>query len=793
VLLNMEWLKEYLAGECEAEEIVAALPMIGFDLDRVLRLQEELSYIRVGFVREVSAHPSAAGMFVCQVDLGEGQPRQVVCTDEHPVEVGWGVPVALPGAELPTGVAVTVAEYAGVPSQGMICLDRDMGILPRGSGLQVFPEDVAPGTPLTEVAHISDVLVDIDILSNRPDCLSVIGMAREVAAHFGLELKLPEIRPLGEGEPPPDDVTVIIEDEEACPRYTCRVFRNVRVGRSPAWLSGRLACAGGRPINNVVDVTNFVLYECDHPLHAFDLNRLEERTIIVRRAAPGETIELLDGSHVELDRDVLVIADAKRPVALAGVMGGAATQTDEQTTDVLLECAYFDPVLIRRTAKRLGISTESSYRFERGMDPNEGLERALRRATALIAELAGADVRGGVVDVYPKPIAPRRLRVSAEFVSRYLGCAVTEEQVSDCLRRLGYEREADGTVVVPTRRIDCNDAVVLAEDVARLLGYDNIPLRPPRLSLTRGRRREFDAFRGRVARALSARGFLQANTLPLDAPARLRKWRLAEAGEPLELQNPMSKDMSALRPTLLPRLLEVAQRNQRRGYADLRFFEIDRVVRGEGDDAWAVAGVAAGAVRQGEWEEHRREIDFLWLKGVLESALEELHIDPPAWQRSEVSWLDPSEQAALFVAECPAGIMGRLAPAAAEELELEGSVYLFELDLGVLRDAAKKLVIVKPVPRMPSVERDISIVVDYDIPYAELEATVLASAGEFLEQVRCFDVYAGKGIPPGKRSIGLRMVFRAPDRTLTGEEVARAVEAVIAALEREHGATLRGR
>src|SRR6185369_5582259 len=437
MIVNTGWLLDYLSPRVPLGALLTALPRVGLDVEATHVLAHELAGVRVGFIRSKKALERTSDKFICEVEVAAGDVRRIVAASAHPLEVGWGVPVALAGTELPTGVSIHEDHFHGVLSQGMICLDGELGMTASGTGLQVFRDEALLGKSLPEVMAISEALVHMKVYPNRPDCLGLIGIARELAALLGLKLVLPEA-------PQPssfsDDVMPVkIQDRALCTRYTCQVISGVSVGKSSPWLASRLLATGSRPINNVVDITNFVMKEWGQPLHAFDLQNVRER-VVVRRFKKGESLRLLDGRSVDGAEELpLAIADAKAPMALAGIMGGEFSGIGEATTSVLLEAAHFEPTNIRMTSRRLGVSSDSSYRFERGLDPNETLEGARDRAAALLFADAGAQSAGPVTDVYPKRAKRAVFALPAERVSNYLGIPVTREQVYESLTRLGYE------------------------------------------------------------------------------------------------------------------------------------------------------------------------------------------------------------------------------------------------------------------------------------------------------------------------------------------------------------------
>ena len=573
MIVNTGWLLDYLSPRVPVPELLTALPRVGLDVEATHVLAHELAGMRVGFIRSKQPLDGTTDKFVCEVEVAPGDVRKIVAASAHPLEVGWGVPVALAGTELPTGVSIHEDHFHGVLSQGMICLDGELGMTASGTGLQVFHDEGLLGKSLPDVMPIGEALVHMKVYPNRPDCLGLIGIARELAALLGLKLVLPEAPQPGSFS---DEVMPVkIQDRAACTRYTCQVISGVSVGKSAPWLASRLLATGSRPINNVVDITNFVMKEWGQPLHAFDLQNVRER-VVVRRFKKGESLRVLDGRTVDSAEELpLAIADAKAPMALAGIMGGEFSGIGEETRSVLLEAAHFEATNIRMTSRRLGVSSDSSYRFERGLDPNETLEGARNRATALLFSDAGAQSAGAVTDVYPKPLRRAKFSLSANRVSDYLGIPVTPEQVHDSLTKLGYEFFKK-IILVPTRRVDATDPVVLIEDVARVIGYEAITASPSAETPTAGASTVLDAARQTCRGMLVGNGFLELRGVPLEPLEGEAQFSLL-AGESVGLQNPLNTDLARLRRSLVPFLVKTAALNARRRATTFRYFEIDKI------------------------------------------------------------------------------------------------------------------------------------------------------------------------------------------------------------------------
>jgi phenylalanyl-tRNA synthetase beta chain len=795
MLVNTSWLLEYLEPKCSEADLLKAIVGIGLEVEAYHPLAQELESIIVGFIREKTPLEGADGMFICRAEIQDEKSLQVVCASEHPIEIGWGVPIARGGTRLPTGIQIKNERFHGVFSEGMICLDSELGMLARGTGLQVFhDEPAAIGKRLVDLIEIPDSILDLKVTANRPDCLGLIGIAREVAAALDLSLKLP---PSATAESPDaaaaDFIKVKIDEPELCRRYMCRVIKGVSIAKSPAWLSSRLKSTGSNPINNVVDITNFVMREWGQPLHAFDLDTLKGAEIIVRKMQPSENLELLDGTTISGEKTPLVIADAERPVALAGIMGGRETQINHETVDVLLEAANFDPIQIKKSLKELGLdSTDAAYRFERGMDPNETVERALDRAAALIAEVAGGTIIGAPVDAYPKKVEPKKFQLSAERVNSYLGTNLTDAVIKDSLEKLGMKCSDDLLVEVPTRRVEANNQVVLIEDVARLTGYDQIPMLQPKGNLTSGKRNALDSFRQKITLFLADNGFLETRNIALESPQSVAQFSL-EVEDAVKLVN-SKEEMSVLRKSLLPGLLETVSRNARREAENFRYFELDRTFRrddGETIEKWVVTAVAGGLIYDIDWSANKTKIDFYHVKGVIEVLLESLGITNAEFHPATHPGFTPGQTAEIKLGEETLGVIGTLAKELLTSRKIKESVYGFELNLEKMLEASAGIQAFKEIPRMPAVVRDIAMVFDNSVSYSEIEKRIRGAAGDILEEARCIDIYEGKHIERNRRSVSVRLRFRAAQRTLSTEEVSVIVERIIDILEREYRAKLR--
>lgn len=637
-----------------------------------------------------------------------------------------------------------------------------------------------------------DLVLDLEIASNRPDLLSMIGIARELAAWAGCDVRLPA-DDLDEVDPPAASMAAVeIADASLCPRYVAHVITGITVGSSPPAISARLEAAGIRPVNAVVDATNYVMLEWGQPLHAFDLDSLEGRRIIVRSAAAGEYLVTLDGVGRTLDPAMLVIADARRPVALAGIMGGAETEIGPGTRTVLLEAASFAPSSVRRTSRRIGLRTEASARFERGVDP-EGVARAARRAAGLIARLSGGRVLRFGVDAYPAPVPRPVIRLRLPRLERVLGVEIPPDEVAAVLARLGLEVRRDGEsvfAVPPVGRRDLEREEDLVEEVARHHGYDRIPETMPCEVMQQGRRPVTLEAEGAARDALVRAGLTEAMTLSLIHPRVLDRLGIEE-GDPWRLavpiSNPLTADHTHLRTALLPGLLEAVRVNVARRQGAIHLFEIGRIFRAEGGavrERRALAIAMRGTWLAGFWEDAQglREVTLLHLKGVLETLFGELRAGPLAVEAGAPAWMHPARCGRVSVGGVEVGVMGELHPQAAARLDLPGRTCVSEMDLDVLLSRAVLQPSFTGVQRYPAVVRDVALVTPLDLPHAAVQGALVEAGGALLESVELFDAYTGPPLAPGTRNLAYTLTFRAPDRTLTGEEIEGLMREICAAL-----------
>jgi phenylalanyl-tRNA synthetase beta chain len=802
--ISHTWLSEYVDAP-PPDELARRLTAVGLEVEAIERAGASLAGVVAARIVASEKHPNAEKLSVTRVDAGTGEPLQIVCGARN-YQVGDVVPLATVGAVLPGGMKIEKAKLRGVESSGMLCSARELGLSEDASGLLLLDRATVPGTRIAKALALEDVLLEVNVTPNRPDALSHVGIAREVAAALGQKVRMPESRLAESGAPAGDAVKVRIEASERCARYAARVIENVRIGPSPAWLARRLEACGVRSISNVVDATNFVLLELGHPLHAFDLEKVAGREIVVRTARPGERLVTLDAKERTLSPDDLLIADRDRGSALAGVMGGGDSEISAGTTRVLLESAWFQPGGIRRTSRRHGLKTEASYRFERGADPGMVIP-AVDRCAALIAELAGGTVRPGVVDAHPREVHAPEVRLRWSRPAEILGVEVPREEARRILAGLGFEEKAGdaggATFQVPSWRADVSIEEDLVEEIVRSRGYEGIPETLPHgASDTPAEPREAQAI-ARTRAALEAAGFAEAVNFSFVAERELAPFEHQVAtgdgsGRALgiALKNPISADLSVMRTSLVPSLLKNLAHNLRQRIEDVRLYEIASVYFPHAEpkerpsaESVEIAGVILGRRSPVGWAVGGDAADFYDAKGAVAGILEALGAEP-RWEPRGGTWLHPRRSARLVAGEDVLGHVGELHPRVATAFELPRGVLAFRLSLDALLRAARLVPQHRSIPRLPAVLRDLAVVLAEEVPAASVEALVREEP--LVESVTPFDVYRGAPLPAGRKSLALAISYRAADRTLTDAEADAAHARIVKRLAAKLGAELRG-
>jgi phenylalanyl-tRNA synthetase beta chain len=803
----VKWLRSYCDPGLPAEEIAERLTAAGLELDTLHRVGVgEPGEFVVGRVLSAEQHPDADRLSVCQVDDGSGETRTIVCGAPN-VAAGQTVAVARPGAVMPDGTVLGKAKLRGIESSGMILAEDELGIGEDHAGIMVLDGEAQPGSALADVLAIADEVLEIEINPNRPDAMAVYGVARDLHALTGAELAADptdEDAPAGGSDSAEDHVNVEIADPEICLRFTGRVFEGVTIEPSPPWLKQRLMAAGQRPISNVVDITNYVMLAYGQPLHAFDLDKVRGGRIVVRRAHDGETMTTLDDVERRFDPDVALVCDAEGPSGIAGIMGGQISEVEQGTTRVLMEAATWVGPNILRSSKKLGLRTEASARFEKQLHPELGM-RAQRLAARLMVELTGARLAPGDIDAYPRLAQQRVVGLRHQRIGRLLGKEIAREEVERTLGRLGFGLVPDGdagwSVSVPFwRDSDVQREADLIEEVARVHGLDRLPATLPSRREAVGRLTPHQKLRRRLEDALRDRGLAETVAWSFSSPEKLERLRLEDA-DLLRIANPLSEDQSVMRPLLLPGLLDAAALNAAHGRPAVGLFESAHVFRGplpeatpEGspqgsrpiDEHHHLAALSTEAQPAG-WRSRRVPGDFHALRALVESVMAAAGVD---WQAQPAPrpWLHPGRAAKVVAGERELGWIGEVHPLVTRAWELADPVGAFELDVDALAELAlRREEAYRDVTSFPAVLQDMAVVVPDDVPAAEIQAAVRAGGGDLLEGLSVFDLYHGEQLGEGNKSLALRLEFRAPDRTLTDEEVAGLRAAIERELERIGG------
>ncbi len=801
MIISLKWLRNYVDIPISVEELSHRLTMAGLEVESVRKTAESLRHVVVARLERVEPHPNADRLQLCKVSTG-ALDCQVVCGAPN-LHVGAMVPLALPGAVLPGGWSIEETTVRGQLSQGMLCSQKELGLGPDESGIWELPVQVAPGVPISEALDLEDVILEIGVTPNRGDCLSVIGVARESAALCKGVVRYPKPQVHEVGPPVETLTSVTIDDPDGCPRYAARVVQGIKVGASPDWLRQRLHSVGLRSINNIVDVTNFVLMELGQPLHAFDYDRLREHRIVVRLARHGECFTTLDGVERTLFEDTLMICDGAGPVAIAGIMGGLDSEIIPETRRVLIESAYFNPLSIRRSSKRLGLKTESAYRFERRVDP-DGVLRALDRAAQLMCELAGGEVAAGSIDVYPNPISVPSIPLRVARTNRFLATDLTAAQMAEALARLEMQVEslADETLVVrpPSFRGDVTREVDLAEEVVRVMGYDRVPVTTPKGEVVSVEPNPHLECRGELKSALQAMGFFELITysfISLDSLRRLGYPDDDARLRPVRIKNPLSEELAVMRTSLVPGVLQAARQNFDHGNEDLRLFELSKVFlpkQGEPlpEEPHQLVGVMAGRRNPDLLYGSEEEVDYTDVKGVVEEIMRFLRINAVQYRTEGLPpYLDSTCSASVTCGGDVMGWFGRVSDSVTDAFDLKKTVHVFELDFDRIYARRAPHPFFTALPKFPSIVRDIALVVDERVPVQAPLDYIQGQQIAFLESVEVFDVYRSPQLGSGKRSLGFRLVYRAPDRSLTDEEVNMLHRQLVEKVIKEFDARLR--
>jgi len=797
--VSLNWLKDFVDIEQTPAELAEMLTMAGLEVEGLEHRGHKLDNIAVSRILDILPHPNADKLSICKLDVGKDEVS-VVCGAPN-IATGMLVPLALPGNTLPDGTKIKKSTIRGEVSCGMLLAEDEMGLTDDHTGIMVLPENLTPGQPLSASMDLEDWVFETGITPNRIDCASVIGVAREIAALTKKPFTMPDIRFETSDKKIDDLAQVTIIDPEGCPRYSAGLAEGVTIGPSPFWMRYRLHASGIRAINNVVDITNYVLLELGQPLHAFDYYELADRRIVVKRAEVGDVFTTLDGQDRDLNDQTLMICDGQQQVAVAGIMGGLNSEITETTTTVLIESAYFNPTSIRRSSKWLSLATEASYRFERDIDV-EGTVFALKRSLALIARLTEGFVAEGIIDCYPRPWSAPEITLRVDKANEFLGTRIDKREMVDHLSALHMEiKEQDHNKLLvkpPAFRGDVTREADLFEEIARLVGYDNIPVTLPLIKPTEEEQPEL-CLRDRCKALLVGLGFTEVITYSFISP---QSADLLGAGENsdlrsfVKLRNSLSQDQSVMRTSLIPGLLATVRLNTVRGQSDLCIFEWGKAyIQGTEElphERNILAALATGMRSRQTWYGKPQEFDFYDIKGIAENILEELGIPESQYNRTAPKeGFDPHEFGRISSSGTEIGALGKVSKETLAGYELDKSVYILELDMDAMLPLVTWVKQFNPLAKYPAVRRDISIIVGRTLESAALIKIIKGMGKGLIESVDIFDVYEGKQIDPSEKALAVRISYRSNKRTLTDDEVNKILDEVIGEIRRQTGGRLR--
>ncbi|EQB90205.1 phenylalanyl-tRNA synthetase beta chain [Clostridium punense] len=788
----VKWLKDYVDIKVSPKELADALTLSGSKVEELITSGEEITNVVTGKIIKIEKHPDADTLVVCQVDINKEEPIQIVTAAKNMKEQDI-IPVALHGSTLHGGLKIKKGKLRGVVSNGMFCSEEELGIAGDEPvhGLMILPQDTPLGKDIKEVLNLQSAVIDFEITSNRPDCLSIVGMARETAATLGTTYKMPNTDFTATCK---EDVSASYKVEikdELCRRYMLKGVKNVKIAPSPQWMQERLLEAEVRPINNIVDITNFVMIELGQPMHAFDVREITSNTIVVERAEDGEKFTTLDEVERTLDKNVLNIKDGNKTIGLAGIMGGLNSEVKEDTTMVVLEFANFDGTNIRNSSKRLGLRTEASSKFEKDLDPNL-VEIAMERTCALIEELGAGEVMEGVIDIYPNPKKTHFLEVDSVWVNKFLGSNISKEDMKKHLDGLDLNTTISGDMLIvecPTFRSDLNIKEDIAEEIARIYGYNNFKSTLPSCDTTKGGKSLKQSLEDKVVNTLVNSGLNQSISYSFVSTKIFDKLLFPEDStlrDAVEIRNPLGEDFKIMRTTTLASMMESLGRNYAKSNEEAMLFEIGKVYIKNQDENKLPE--ERNIVTLGMYG----NLDYLELKGVVENILNSLGINSPSFKReSSNPSFHPGKTAALYVGKDYIGVLGEIHPDVANNYGMDVRCFIAELNLDLLMKNSNMDRKYKALPKFPAMTRDIALLVDDEVLVQDIEDTIKKQGGGILESVKLFDVYKGKQIPEGKKSIAYSIVYRHSEKTLTDNEVAKVHDKILRSLEHKLGAELR--
>lgn len=788
-----KWLKDYVNIEVSPKELADRLTLSGSNVEEVITSGDEIQNVVTGKILKIEPHPDAEKLVVCQLDVNKGEKLQIV-TGASNMKEGDVVPVALHGSSLPNGVKIKKGKLRGIVSNGMMCSEEELGIAGEEHvhGLMILPPDTPIGKDIKEVLGLDNAVIDFEITSNRPDCLSIVGMARETAATLNTKYKMPETKfKCGISENINDSLKVVVKGSKLCRRYMARGIKNVKIEPSPGWMQERLMQAGVRPINNIVDITNFVMLELGEPMHAFDRREISSNVIVVESAKKGEKFTTLDGIERTLNSEVLNIKDSGTTIGLAGIMGGLNSEVKYDTTEIVFECATFDGTNIRISSKNLGLRTEASSRFEKDLDPNLA-QIALDRACSLVNELNCGEVMEGTIDVYPEPSKPKTLEVSASWINRFLGTDIAAKGMREYLNRIELETVVSGDILIitiPTFRGDVNIREDVAEEVARIYGYNKVPTTVMNSVSLNGGKSKKQKLKDKIVETLIGCGLNEAITYSFVSPKVFDKILLPKDSllrNAVAIKNPLGEDFSIMRTTSIPSMMESLARNYSRSNEEARLFEIGKIYI-PNDDV-------------NKLPEEKKIItigmygkaDYLDLKGIVENVLDTLGINNASFQREkENPTFHPGKTANVYVKKDFVGILGEVHPDVSDNYGIDARCYVAVLNLDVLINLYNDNKKYKSLPKYPAVTRDIAVIVDDEILVQQIEDVIKRQGSNMVESIKLFDVYKGSQVPEGKKSVAYSITYRLEHKTLTDSEVNKVHDKILRTLEHNLGAVLR--
>lgn len=803
MLLSYNWLREFIDIDLNYNELDNILTMLGIELESADFQAKKYENFIVAEVLEREKHPNADKLSVCQVNTGE-EVLQVICGAPN-VDKGQKVILGKSGAVVPNGgFKLEKRKIRGTESNGMICSLAELEMGEDASGIEVLPADAPIGKSISDYYGLNDIILELGLTPNKSDCLSHIGIARELAAYLGKSISYPDNYLKENKENINDFAKVIIEDSENCPRYTGRVVKNCKISESPDWLKRRLENVGLKPINNAVDITNLILMESGQPLHAFDLDKINSKTIIVKAANEGDKFTTLDSKERTLNAKMLMICDAERPIAIAGVMGGQNSEISNETTNIFIESAFFNPSSVRRTSKKLGLQSDSSYRFERGVDISN-VPNALDRAAKLIAELTGGEIVGGKIDVYPNPLPKKEIKLRYDKTNKILGTSLDKEKIDNILTSLLFEKIEDNqefsVFAVPYHRVDCDGEIDLIEEVARLYNYDNIKdqftseinfstsdvanhLRLPKL-------------RNKIRAWFVANGFNEILTQNQTDPRSAAMF----TGNPVKIANPLGEELSIMRPSMITSFLNVVGKNLRNSNFNLSLFEIgkvfnhkdgaDQFIQGISEEEFLTIAISGSAYAK-QWGEAKREVDFFDIKGIIESLFNFIDLSNFKFDENKdlLNVFDDESQSIIY-ANKNIGYYGLINPKVLKQYDIEHKVFIASFNLNAIYDTKQRAKKYKTISPFPRVYRDLAFIVDKNITSNEIATIIRKSAGNLCTNVVLFDVYEGKNLGENQRSLAFNMEFTSPDKTLTDIEIESFINNIISNVEQKTGGILR--